>query len=187
MAFVVAQFLVMLVGAQGYSTLPVDLRDHGIQPVTYGWLLAINGVLIVLLQPTMIGVVQRFRRGRVLALAALFQGVGFGLTCVDHTQAWYAFTVVVWTAAELLYSPVSPAIVADLAPTRLRGTYQGVYMMAWGASACLAPALGSLVLGRAGSRALWTSCFGVCLVAAFLHLSRGAEYTRHVSGETRAE
>jgi MFS family permease len=187
MAFVVAQLLVMIVGGQGYSTLPVDLRDHGIAPVTYGWLLAINGVLIVLLQPTAIGLVQRFRRGRVLALAALLQGTGFGLTCVGHSPAWYAFTVVVWTTAELMYSPVSPAIVSDLAPTRLRGTYQGVYSMAWGASACLAPALGSIVLGRFGSVALWSSCFGVCLVAMVLHASRGAAYTRPVSAETRAE
>ena len=187
MAFIVAQFLVLFVGAQGYSTLPVDLRDHGIPPATYGWLLAINGVLIVLLQPTAIRLVQRFDRGRVLALAALATGTGYGLTGVGHSPAWYALTVVVWTAGELLYSPVSPAIVSDLAPTRLRGTYQGVFGMAFGASACLAPALGSLVLGHGGSVALWSSCFGVCLVAALLHLARGRAYTRHVSAETRAE
>jgi len=185
--FVVAQLLVMVVGSQGSSTLPIDLRDHGISPSTYGWLLAINGVMIVAFQPTAVARVQRFDRGRVLALGALLQGVGFGLTAVWHSVAWYAFTVVVWTTAELLYSPVSPAIVSDLAPPRLRGTYQGVYSMAWGASSCLAPALGSLVLGHFGSTALWSSCFVVCLVAVALHLPRGAAYTRHVSAETPAE
>jgi hypothetical protein len=35
--------------------------------------------------------------------------------------------------------------------------------------------------------ALWSSCFGVCLVAMVLHASRGAAYTRPVSAETRAE
>ena len=187
MAFIVAQFLVMFVGSQGNSTLPVDLRDHGIAPVTYGWLLAINGVMIVLLQPTAIALVQRFDRGRVLAVAALLQGAGFGLTGAGHSTAWYALTVVTWTFAELLYSPVSPAIVSDLAPGSLRGTYQGVYSMAWGAAASLAPALGSLVLGRFGSVPLWSSCFIVCLAAAALHLSRGAAYTPPVSSETRAE
>jgi MFS family permease len=187
MAFVVAQFLVMLVGAQGYSTLPVDLRDHGIRPSTFGWLLAINGVMIVLLQPTAIGLVQRFARRRVLAVAALLQGIGFGLTGAGHSKAWYALTVVIWTLAELCYSPVSPAIVSDLAPTKLRGTYQGIYSMSFGASACLAPALGALVLGRFGSVALWSSCFGVCVIAMLLHYTRGAGYTRHVSVETRVE
>jgi MFS family permease len=185
--FVVAQLLVMVIGSQGSSTLPIDLRDHGIAPSTYGWLLAINGVMIVAFQPTAVTWVQRFDRGRVLALGALLQGVGFGLTAFGHSVRWYAFTVVVWTCAELLFSPLAPAIVSDLAPARLRGTYQGVYSMAWGASSCLAPALGSVVLGRFGSMALWSSCFGVGLVAVMLHLPRGAAYTRHVSTETPAK
>lgn len=185
--FVLAQLLVMIIGAQGNSTLPIDMRDHGVSPSTYGWLLAINGVMIVAFQPAAVTWVQKFDRGRLLAAAALLQGLGFGLTCVAHSRGWYAFTVVVWTCAELLYSPVAPAIVSDLAPPRLRGTYQGVYSMAWGASSFVAPALGSLVLGHFGSPALWSGCFAVGLVAVALHLPRGAAYTRHVSVETRAE
>jgi MFS family permease len=187
MIFTLAQLLVMIVGSQGNSTLPLDLRDHGIAPSTYGWLLAINGIMIVLLQPTAVSLVQRFDRGRVLALGALLQGVGFGLTCAGHSVGWYAFTVVVWSAAELCYSPVSPAVVSDLAPANLRGTYQGVYSMAWGAGSFVAPLAGSFVLGRYGGTALWSGCFAVCLVAVALHLPRGAAYTRHVSAQTRAE
>jgi len=77
--------------------------------------------------------------------------------------------------------------VSDLAPSSLRGTYQGIYSMAWGASSFFAPVLGSLVLGHFGSVTLWTSCFVVCLVAVALHLPRGHEYTRHVSAQTRVE
>jgi len=32
-------------------TLPIDVRDHGFSPATYGALIALNGVLIFLLQP----------------------------------------------------------------------------------------------------------------------------------------
>src|SRR5262249_36221364 len=152
-----------------------------------GWGPVINGIMTGLLQPTAVGLVQRFDRGRVLALGALLQGVGFGLTAAGHSVGWYAFTIVVWTTAELCYSPVAPAVVSDLAPTRLRGTYQGVYSTAWGAGSFFAPLLGSAVLGRFGSTALWSSCFAVCLVAVALHLPRGAEYTRHVSAQTRAK
>ena len=179
-AFLFAQFLVMLVGSQGNSTLPVDLAAHGISNDTYGLLLAINGVMIVLFQPTAIRLVGRFRRGRVLALGALLQGLGFGLTGWGHGVAWYGFTVVVWTLAELLYSPVCPALVADLAPTSLRGSYQGTWLMAWGASICLAPTLGSLVLGRLGSHALWGGCFAVCVGAAALHLAIGPARRRRL-------
>jgi MFS family permease len=154
---------------------------------TFGWLMAINGIMIVLLQPTAIGIVTKLHRGRVLAVAALLQGIGFGMYAPGSSLPWYIAAVVVWTFAELGYSPVAPAVVSDLAPARLRGTYQGVYSMAWGASSCVAPAIGSVVLGHLGSTALWTGCFGVCLVAVWLHLTRGSAYTRHVSVKTRAE
>jgi len=78
-------------------------------------------------------------------------------------------------------------VVSDLAPTSLRGTYQGVYSMAWGAGSFFAPLIGSAVLGRFGSTTLWTGCFAVCLVAVAMHLPRGAEYTARVSTQTRAE
>ncbi len=187
MAFIVGQFLVMLVGSQGNATLPVDLRDHGVRESTYGWLMALNGIMIVCFQPTAVRVVNKLHRGRVLAVAALLQGIGFGMYGFGHSLAWYVAAVVVWTTAELGYSPVAPAVVSDLAPPRLRGTYQGVYSMAWGASTCLAPALGSIVLGRYGSVPLWSGCFAVCLVSVWMHLQRGNAYTRHVSLETRAE
>ena len=37
--------------AKPFVTLPVDLRDHGLTPAAYGSLIALNGVLIFLLQP----------------------------------------------------------------------------------------------------------------------------------------
>jgi MFS family permease len=178
--FVITQFLVMLVGAQGNSTLPIDVTRHGVSNRVYGELLAINGVMIVLFQPLAIRLVQRFRRARVLALAALLQGVGFGLTGAGHTARWYGFTIVVWTLAELLYSPVTPTVVADLAPLRLRGTYQGVWMMAWGASASLAPLIGGVILQHLGPTALWGGCFGICLVAALTHLAIGPARRRRL-------
>jgi MFS family permease len=175
MAFVVAQFLCSLVFAQSNSTLPIDMRANGVSPRMYGTLIALNGIGIVLLQPSAIALVQRFRRTHVLAVGALLTGLGFGLNALGHTAGWYAFTIAVWTFGELAFSPVTPTVVADLAPTQLRGTYQGVVQMMWGLSACLAPALGGPVLGRFGSQVLWASCFVLCLASAVLHLIRRDE------------
>ena len=180
MVFVLAQFLMMLVGSQGNSTLPMDVTSHGVRESQYGLLMAINGVMIVLFQPLAVRVVQRYRRAHVLALGALLMGIGFGLTGAGHTVTWYAGTVVIWTVAELLYSPVTPTVTADLSPAHLRGSYQGVNHMAWGASACLAPALGSLVLGRFGSGILWSGCGAICFVSAALHLAIGPARRRRL-------
>jgi MFS family permease len=172
MAFIVAQMMCILVFTQSNSTLPIDMRAHGVAPKLYGTLIAINGVMIVLLQPMAIAVVQRFSRTRVLAVGALLTGLGFGLNALGHSAGWYAFTILVWTSGELAFSPVTPTVVADLAPPSLRGTYQGVLQMAWGLGACLAPAIGGPVLGHFGNHALWGGCFALCILSAILHLGR---------------
>lgn len=182
-AFLVAQFLCILVFAQSNATLPIDMRAHGVSPKVYGSLIAVNGLMIVLLQPAAIAVVRRFRRTRVLAVGALLTGAGFGLCAHGQTRAWYGLAIVVFTFGELAFSPVTPTVVADLAPPSLRGTYQGALQMMWGLSACLAPALGGPLLDRFGSRALWSGCFALTVVSAALHLLRHDR----VSSDTAAD
>jgi MFS family permease len=171
LAFMAAQFLMAIVFAQGNSSLAMDMTAHHLAPATFGWLIAINGVLICLLQPTAITLVARHRRGHMLAGGALCVGLGFGLCALAHAPLPYALTIVVWTMGELMFSPVTPTVLADLAPVHLRGSYQGVYQMAWGASSFVAPALGSLVLGKLSSLALWSGCFVLGCISALMHLA----------------
>jgi MFS family permease len=83
--------------------------------------------------------------------------------------AVFALVVLVFTLGEIGFSTAGPTLIADLAPVRERGRYQGAFQLAWGLSGVAAPALGSLVLGRFGSRALWLGCLAAGLVAAGLH------------------
>jgi MFS family permease len=170
LAFMATQFLMVIVFAQTGASLPMDMTARHIAPATYGSLVALNGVLICLLQPPTISIVSRHPRARMLSLGALCVGVGFGLCAVAHTPAFYAFTIVVWTLGELMFSPVTPTVLADLAPPHLRGSYQGAYQMVWGGASFVAPALGSLVLGKLSSAVLWTGCFVLAGMAALLHL-----------------
>ena len=59
---------------------------------------------------------------------------------------------------------------ADLAPPHLRGGYQGVWQMAFGACALLGPVGGTLVLERGGATLLWTTCLGLGIASAFCFL-----------------
>lgn len=168
--FVGIQFLVAWLFWQSGNTLPLDMQTHQIDMARYGQLLAINGVLIVLLQPLSVRYVGRFPRGKVLALGALLIGLGFGLPAFGHSQVLYAGSIVVWTLGEIIMSPVTPTVVSDLAPTHLRGSYQGGFQLCWGAAALLGPSVGGLLLNRAGARPLWLLCGGLGILAALLHL-----------------
>jgi MFS family permease len=185
MAFAGLSFLFHLVFLQLGTTLPIDMASHGISESTYGLVISANGILIVLLQPFARAALGRFRRSRVLAAAALLNGIGFGMYASPGSAAWYAAGVVVFTLGEIAAAPTSSSIVADLAPAHLRGRYQGVFIMSWGLATFIAPTVGTLLLARAGAPTLWSACFALGVVVAVGHLAIGKARRRRIE-ELRA-
>lgn len=189
LAFALPIFLTGFIFFQASTTLSLDLSARGMTPATYGTVLALNGVLIVVLQPFTGQVVGKMRRSAALAWAAVLTGVGFGLHALPATLPLAMLAVLVWTLGEMAQAPVAPSVVADLAPPSLRGSYQGAYNMLWGLAACTAPALGGQVLGRWGSHALWGVCLLLGLVSGAWHLSIAASRRRRLETlrESRAD
>ncbi len=173
LVFVLLVTLVWTVFHQAFITLPVDLRDHGLTPASYGALIALNGVLIVLLQPLVSRALGRVARHRALAMGAALTGAGFGLTGVMRTIPGYALTITIWTLGEIVMAGIAPAATADAAPPHLRGAYQGILSAGMGAASLLAPSLGSLVMGRFGSAALWMACAATCFLSGAGQLALG--------------
>ena len=165
--------LVALVFSQFHVAMPLDLGAQGLGPGAYGLLVSINAALIVVAQPFAGPLVERLPRRAGLALGAALQGAGFGLLGVGHTMAWAALAIVVLTLGEMVLAPLHPAVVAELAPSHLRGTYQGAFNLSLSTAACVAPVVGSVVLESAGGGVLWGGCFALGLVAAVGHLARG--------------
>jgi len=161
---------------QGNVTLPVDMQSSGLGPAQYGLAISLNGVLIVLLSIPASNAAVRWPRFGSLAAAALFLGLGFGLTALAHTLWAYAMTVAVWTLGEILGATIAPAVVADLSPVDLRGTFQGVFGAAWGLASFIGPIIGGSVFERFGSTALWTGSFALgCVISlGYLFLARPA-------------
>jgi MFS family permease len=75
-----------LVFFQAFVGLPIDMRAHGISTSEFGGLMAINGILIVVLQPFVGELIRDRSRPLVLALASLVLGVGFGLNAWMGTR-----------------------------------------------------------------------------------------------------
>jgi len=165
----VSFFLLMLgiavIYSQAHCTLPVDMQSHGISAAGYGYIIAINGVMIVLLQPWVSQRLGRLPPARMLAFSGLLVGAGFGIQALAGGVPVYVAAIVVWTLGEIVGAPMGAAVVASLAPASLRGTYQGAFGMAWGGGAFLAPMLGGFVMGRWGGPSLWVGCLALgCLV-----------------------
>jgi MFS family permease len=78
MLYLIISLGTVIVMMQHMSTLPIAMAADGLSAATYGWVIAVNGVLIVLGQLFVPRLIEGFDRSRVLALSALIIGIGFG-------------------------------------------------------------------------------------------------------------
>ena len=154
-ACVVAQAAVYM---QAFTTLPLVLRDDGLGPSAYGLVLGLNGLLIIVLQPLVLGVLARAERGVLLLVAGLLQGGGVALHGLADSLSAHAGAVTVWTVGEVLQAGLLASVVARLAPVHLRGRYLGVFGASFGLAGLLAPLLGTQALARLGEPSLWWGC-----------------------------
>ena len=171
LAFVSLSLLLAIAFFQGFVALPLHMRAHGISAKAYGLLLGLNGLLIVLFQPVLVSAIEKTNRAKVAAASALFTGIGWGMTgLAGSSHLVYALAITVWTIGEILMAPLTPAIVADLSPPLLRGSYQGAFQISFGAASAIAPLIGGFVLEHFGSSVLWGGCAvaGAVSAAGFL-------------------
>jgi MFS family permease len=171
---------------QFFAAAPIDMQAHGVGPAAFGRVMAVNGLVIALLQPLAPRITTRFDPGKVLAAAALLTGAGYGLFAVFHTPLLYAVAVAVLTLGEIAYTPTATALVADLSPVARRGRYQGAYSLGWGLALMLGPAGGSVALDRLGGTALWLGCAALGLATAMGQLAAAPARRRRLEGKDGA-
>ncbi|MEU2775159.1 MFS transporter [Streptomyces sp. NPDC007162] len=158
MAVVGLSFLVALVFQQGSVGLPVAMGRAGFTPADYGMAIAVNGVLIVVLQIPVTRVIEHRDPRSLLVVSSLLAGYGFGLTAFAGSVGVFALTVCVWTLAEIVNAPTQTGLVVRLSPVHGRGRYQGMYTLSWSAAALIAPLMSGVVIDRFGARWLWGLC-----------------------------
>ncbi|MDM4720978.1 MFS transporter [Micromonospora sp. WMMA1363] len=181
LGFVTLNLFAALVFLQHISMLPIAMGDAGLSPTTYGSVIALNGVLIVVGQLFVPRLIKGRSRSHVLALAAVVMGVGFGLTAFAETAWFYGLTVLIWTVGEMLNSPSNATLIAELSPNELRGRYQGVFSLSWQVAGAAAPVLGGLVREQAGNTALWLGCATIGGLMAVAHLVSGPARERRAT------
>jgi MFS family permease len=165
MSVVGLSFLVALVFQQGSVGLPVAMGEAGFTPADYGMAIAVNGVLIVVLQIPVTRFIQHRDPRRLLVISSVLAGYGFGLTAFAGSVGVYALTVCVWTLAEIVNAPTQTGLVVQLSPTHGRGRYQGMYTLSWSLAALIAPLMSGVVIDRFGAEWLWGLCALVGTVA----------------------
>jgi MFS family permease len=150
---------------QVYVTLPLAVKDAGLGTAAYGLIMAVNGIVIVIVQPLVLTLLARAPRTVLLPSTMLLVGGGIALSALCHSVWAFALTVVVWTLGEIGQSTALFTLVASIAPQTMRGRYLGATGLAWGASGVLAPFIGARVYA-ASPGSVWLGCLGLSAVAA---------------------
>ncbi len=155
---------------QVYVTLPLAVRDAGLGTGSYGLIMAVNGVVIVIIQPIVLPLLPKIPRTVLLPSTLLLVGGGIALSGVCHSTWAFALTVIVWTVGEIGQTTSLQTLVADIAPESLRGRYLGAVGISWGVSGVLAPFLGARTYA-ASPVALWLGILALSGVGAAGHIA----------------
>jgi MFS family permease len=165
MAIHVGYFTLFL---QTFTTLPLLMTADGLGPGTYGAVLTLNGIAIVVGQPLAVRLLAGRNGSAVSAVSMLLVGVGAALGTVSHGTAGFAGSVLIWTLGQIGIAVRFGDTFADLAPAELRGRYMGLASTTWSIGAVLGPLAGTALLELAGPTVLGSACAisGIALFAA---------------------
>jgi len=166
--FIALNFLSTLMPMQTMAPLSAHMTWQGFAASTYGFVIAVNGVLIIVLQPMLTRWIGGYDRSKVLAVSALLYGAGMAMHGVATVALMHALAVAIWTVAEIIEAPTKSAIATDMAPVAARGRYAGLMVMSWGLAQVIGPRLGTYIWEDLGPDVLWGSCMALAVVVAAL-------------------
>ncbi|WP_433201521.1 MFS transporter [Dactylosporangium sp. CS-047395] len=152
--FLAMTFVAEAVYIQSTVGLPLHVTAKGLTPADFGFLIGLNGLLVLVFELPITAAVSRRRPEYVLAVGNLLTGVGLALTVFAGSMVWLGATVVLWTAGEMLYASMAAAYMGGLAPAHLVGRYQGLYGATITAGNGLGPLIGGVVYA-ASTNVFW--------------------------------
>jgi MFS family permease len=167
MGFILTGMIVLIVYQQQYSSLPVYLRDvHNINTKSYGVMLSITGLEVVLFQFWISRKIRKYSPFLMMMLSALFLTVGFGMIGFVRGLPLFLLAVIIITVGEMLFFPTSQVLAANFAPEDMRGRYMAVFGLVWAIPATVGPGAAGLILDNYNPNLLWYIGGVLCTVAA---------------------
>ncbi|MGC4012981.1 MAG: MFS transporter [Luteolibacter sp.] len=168
---VAASFLVALTFTQisGCFSLQAT-KQAGMDEHAYGYLLSLNGLLVVLFELPLTSFTRRFSPSRMMAAGYAVVGIGLGLNMLGANIPLLIASMVVLTLGEICSFPISNSYLAALSPDDMRGRYQGVMSMTWSAATLFGPAAG-LAIYQHSPVVLWLLTLLLSWIAAALMLA----------------
>jgi MFS family permease len=180
MMFSLAGMISLFVYQQQYGSLAVYLRDvHHISSQSYGVLLAVAGLEVVLFQIWISRTIRKYPPFLMMGFGTLFFVAGFTLLGFVQGILLFLLCILLITIGEMITFPTNRVIVAGFAPAELRGRYMAIFDLGWALPATFGPAAAGLILDNYDPNLLWYVGGSLCVISAIgfyaLHLWLGRQ------------
>ena len=157
------------------STYAVYSTDSiGVTTAEVGYLYALNGVMVVFMQFPIARWISRYRMSSIIALGSVFYAIGYGTVGLAGTLGGLALCMVVVTMGEMVVSPASMNLVANMSPENERGRYMGVFGLVSSMGYAFGPFAGGVLMDglRPDGVMTWAAigCFGVIAAVGYVIL-----------------
>ncbi len=162
---------------QLFTNLPMFLnQDLKFSEVFIGFLLGLNGVIIVIVEMILVNRLEGRRRNLTyIFIGVSLCSVSFFMYNIIPGGKWLAIlAMIVITFGEILSMPFMNSFWISRSTSSNRGQYAGLYTMAWATAQVIGPVFGSQLAQHYGFNFLWWVMGSLCIIAAlgFLYMRK---------------
>ncbi len=155
---------------QLFTTFPIYIKEYlGFSDTYVGFLMAINGIFIAVVEMPIIYLIEKkYRRIFLIATGNILMGFSWYLFNISFWEYMPILVVVFISFAEIIDFPFNYSLVVSMSNERNQGIYMGVYTMTFSIAFILAPSIGTYIVAHYGFQYLWNMALLLNLISGFV-------------------
>ncbi len=170
-------FIIMIINSiafvQYFSSIPLFYEQyHGLSAATIGWIMFLNGALIVVLEMPLISWLEQKKLSKTMAT---FWGIAFLAFSIIilNVSDWFGILIIgmiLMTLGEMIGSPFASSLALEMAPKGRKGSYMGLFSMSFSLSHIIGHNATLNSIYNYGYNITWMILFGILGFAGLLTL-----------------
>ncbi len=167
--FVCLCAVLSFVYSQTGFVLPLQLSEYfgiGDGARYYGFLMSVNGIVVVLSTPIIVIITKAFNPMFNLSMASICYMIGFGMYAISNSISTFLIFAVIWTVGEVIAATNISVYIANRTPISHRARLQAIYEIIQGTGRAIGPMMiGYFLIGHSLEQS-WLLSGALCLFAA---------------------
>ena len=177
LAFVVGTCLYATMFFQLFMTLPLYYADvYTLGERQIGGLIALNGLIVFAVEMVLVYKIgTRYKLAKLISIGTICLTISFSLLALFSGWHILVISMIILSLSEILAMPYMATLAVERSVEANRGSYMGLYTVAYSTAFILAPLLGTSVIDRFGYDVLWWILSGlaiVCSIALYIVVSK---------------